>query len=221
MSELAKNNEDNRGLLVSIQVGLPATYPDGPRGKPWQTAIFKQPVRGPVRVNATGLAGDGQADLVVHGGADKAVLAYCAEHYPLWRDELNLDELPYGGFGENLTIRSLSEETVCLGDIWRAGDVRFQVSQPRQPCWKLARRWDLRELPKKVIDNGRSGWYLRVLEVGTIDAGQVLSLIDRPHPDWPVARASRMMHRRTGTRAELMELLAIEELAAAWKEGLL
>jgi MOSC domain-containing protein YiiM len=195
-------------------------YPDGPRGKPWRTAFFKQPIQGPVSVHATGLAGDGQADSSVHGGVDKAVLAYSADHYPLWRDELAIDELHHGGFGENLTIRSLCEQTVCLGDIWRAGNVRFQVSQPRQPCWKLARRWNIRELPKLVIDSGRSGWYLRVLETGTIDTGEVFSLVDRPHPDWSVARASKILHHRTGTRAELMALMAIRELTAAWKEDL-
>lgn len=215
------DSENNGGLLVSIQVGLPAIYPDGPRGERWRTAFFKQPIRGPVRVQATGLEGDGQADLAVHGGVDKAVLAYSADHYPLWRDELAVDELPYGAFGENLTIQSVSEETVCLGDIWRVGDVQLQVSQPRQPCWKLARRWNLRDLPKRVIDSGRSGWYLRVRAAGMIDTGQVVSLADRPHPDWSVARASRILHHRTGTRAELVALMAINELAAAWKEDLL
>jgi MOSC domain-containing protein YiiM len=218
--KMVNPGKNNSGILASIQVGLPASYPDGPRGKPWRTAFFKQPIQGPVRVQATGLEGDGQADSSVHGGVDKAVLAYSADHYPLWRGELAIDELHHGGFGENLTIRSLCEQTVCLGDIWRAGNVRFQISQPRQPCWKLARRWNIRRLPKLVIESGRSGWYLRVLETGTIDTGEVFSLVDRPHPDWPVARASKILHHRTGTRAELMALMAIRELAAAWKEDL-
>src|SRR5271168_5224037 len=179
-------------ILFSIQVGAPRSYgfedAVDAHDKPWTTGFFKAPVEGPIFVGATNLAGDGQADLKNHGGIDKAVLAYSADHYPKWREELRMPEMPYGAFGENLTIAGLSEESVCIGDILRIGKVTFEVSQPRQPCWKLARRWRMHELTALVVRNGRSGWYLRVQEQGWIEAGMPVDLIDRPNPAWSIAR---------------------------------
>ena len=117
-------------VLHSIQIGMPKTL--GFEGAadthdlPWTTGFFKSPIEGPVFVATTNLVGDGQADLINHGGIDKAVLAYSAENYPKWRDELNLLDMPCGAFGENLTIAGLSEESVCIGDIFhsRARNVR-------------------------------------------------------------------------------------------------
>ena len=137
-------------------------------------------IEGPVAFTALGAAGDEQADRVNHGGPDKAILAYSAEHYREWRTELDRPELPFGAFGENVTIAGLTEADMCIGDRWWAGDVLFEVSQPRQPCWKLARRWRVKSLPAKVIQTGRTGWYLRVLADGELRAGAELELIDRP-----------------------------------------
>src|ERR1700722_16927674 len=129
-------------MLTSVQVGMPRNYgfedAADTHDKPWTTGFFKAPVDGPIFVGTTNLAGDGQADLKNHGGVDKAVLAYSADHYPRWRDELRLPGMPFGAFGENLTIAGLKEELVCIRDIFRVGTVTFEVSQPRQPCWKLA-----------------------------------------------------------------------------------
>src|SRR6266478_1909237 len=127
--------------IVSIQVGQPTTYEyegarDG-KSRQWTTAFFKSPVAGSVHVGPMGLTGDQQADRENHGGLDKAILAYSTDHYAFWRPHLNLPEMPYGGFGENLTIAGLDETAVCIGDLWRAGQVLFEVSQPRQPCWKM------------------------------------------------------------------------------------
>src|SRR5580658_8905452 len=190
------------GTLFSIQAAKPAFYgieeaPD-PHDRPWVTGFFKQPVAGAIFAGATNLAGDGQADLKHHGGVDKAVLAYSADHYPDWRSQLNLPGMPSGAFGENLTITGFREETVCIGYIFRIGPVTFEVSQPRQPCWKLARRWRLHELTGLVVRNGRSGWYLRVLEEGWIEAPMPVRLIERPNPAWSIARANQILpHRRT------------------------
>ena len=92
-----------------------------------------------------------------------------------------MPEMPFGAFGENLTITGLSEQSVCIGDIFRIGRCTFEVSQPRQPCWKLARRWRMHELMRLVVRNGRSGWYLRVLEEGWIEARMPVALIERPN----------------------------------------
>jgi MOSC domain-containing protein YiiM len=211
-------------LLVSIQVGLPHTYgregADDPMDRPWETGFFKQPVDGPLWLGRANLVGDGQADLVNHGGEDKAVLCYAASHYPEWRTALDKPDLPHGAFGENFTIDGLNEETVCVGDVYRLGDALVQVSQPRQPCWKLAWRWRIKELTALVEHSGRTGWYIRVLEEGEVRAGLELTLLDRPYPEWTIIRASRVMRNRRRDPVAAGELAACEALAVSWREHL-
>jgi len=185
----------------------------------WTTGFFKEQIVGPVWVGKLNIAGDAQADLKNHGGVDKAVLAYAATHYPLWEEELG-QPLPYGGFGENLTIFGLDENEVCIGDTWKAGDAVFQVSQPRQPCWKMARRWRRSDLPKRVVHTGRSGWYMRILEEGLLTAGDDCELVSRPHPEWSVARANRLFYARSSELAEVAELADLPELSEAWRNEL-
>lgn len=210
--------------IASIQVGQPRQmtddgWPDVRTG-PWASAIIKELVSGPVWLAATNLAGDRQGDLRVHGGPDKAALVYGAGRYPFWRAELGL-ELPHGAFGENLTIEGLDEESVCIGDAFEAGEAIFQVSQPRQPCWKLARRWGIKELTKLVADSGRTGWYLRVLHEGHLEAGQAVRLVERPHPEWTVIRATRVIQNRRREMVPANELAQLPTLADSWKTQLL
>jgi MOSC domain-containing protein YiiM len=212
-------------ILLSIQVGLPRQLgTDGavdPLDRPWTSGFDKRAVAGPVWLALTNLQGDGQADLVHHGGPDKAVLAYSANHYDAWRRELGMPSLPLGAFAENFTIQGLTETDVCVGDIWSVGDeATLQVSQPRQPCWKLARRWLIKTLPLQVQQTGRSGWYLRVLNEGFVAAGMRLKLIERPHAAWSVARANRVMHIDKDDHQAAAELAAIPTLAASWKTTL-
>ena len=210
--------------LCSIQIGTPQDYGfEGaldPHDQPWKTGFFKTPIDGPVFVSATNLAGDGQADLKNHGGIDKAVLAYSADHYPRWRDELRLPGMPFGAFGENLTIAGLTEQLVHIGDIFRIGAVTFEVSQPRQPCWKLARRWRRHELTGLVVRNGRSGWYLRVLEQGWIEAQMPVVLVDRPNPSWSIARANEILHHRRTDLPLTLALADVPGLADSWVQEL-
>lgn len=212
-------------LLASIQVSLPRSFGQegaaDPMDRPWTTGFFKEPVLGPLRLGLTNLEGDGQADRLHHGGPDKAVLAYSAEHYPLWRQSLNQPALPFGAFGENFTVTGLTEADVCIGDTWLVGDeVVVQVSQPRQPCWKLARRWRIKSLALDVQQTGRTGWYFRVLSEGAVTAGMRLVLHDRPHPDWTVARANQVMHLEKRNIAAAQELAAIPLLSENWQATL-
>jgi MOSC domain-containing protein YiiM len=211
-------------MLCSIQIGTPKNYgfedAIDTHDKPWTTGFFKMPIEGQVFVGATNLTGDGQADLINHGGIDKAVLAYSADHYSKWRNELCVPDMPYGAFGENLTIVGLSEESVCIGDIFRIGAVTFEVSQPRQPCWKLARRWRMHELTGLVVSNGRSGWYLRVLEQGWIESQMRVALIERPNPAWSIARANEILHHRRTDLPLTLELADVPRLATSWVEEL-
>jgi MOSC domain-containing protein YiiM len=209
--------------LVSIQVSLPreiqpAEAP-GPQGGAWTTGFFKQPVAGAVWAGRTNLEGDGQGDRKHHGGPDKAVLAYAAAHYPLWRDELDVPDLLYGAFAENLTIEGLSEQDVCIGDTYAVGAVRFQVSQPRQPCWKIAARWRRTDLTSLVERSGRTGWYLRVLAEGLVSAGDELELIERPFAEWTVARATGVMTDRAD-REGAAALATCPLISSAWQDAL-
>lgn len=212
-------------VLLSIQVGLPSQFGKDEAAEPmdrlWTTGFYKQPVNGPVRLGVTNLDGDGQADLVHHGGPDKAVLAYSATHYTDWRRKLDNPTLPFGAFGENFTVEGLTEADVCIGDIWKVGDgATVQVSQPRQPCWKLARRWRVKTLALQVQESGCTGWYFRVLTEGAVTAGMPLALVERPHSAWTVLRANRIMHADKDDRQAAAELAAIPALAASWKTTL-
>jgi MOSC domain-containing protein YiiM len=184
-------------VLVSIQVGMPKAHVDERRegrvNRVWTSGIFKQPVEGSIWLSRTNLAGDGQADLSVHGGPDKAVYAYPAAHYPFWRAELPEFEWSFGAFGENFTITGLTEESVCIDDVYVVGEARLQVSQPRQPCWKLARRLQIRDIGVRMMLTGYSGWYLRVLNESFVQAGLPVILEERPYPDWTIARVNRQL----------------------------
>jgi MOSC domain-containing protein YiiM len=210
--------------LESIQVGAPRALglpgaPD-PFDQPWTTGIFKTPVAGPVFAGVTGLAGDAQADLEVHGGPDKAVCAYCADHYDTWRQTPELAAMGPGAFGENFTLRGASEPIVCVGDVYRAGELVLQVSQPRQPCWKLARKWRMRDLTDRVVKSGRTGWYFRVLHAGHVAAGAELMLEDRPFPEWTIQAANAVMHTRPFDRAASAALAAVPVISASWRTTL-
>ena len=213
------------GFLVSIQVGMPQTRgvenATDPMDRPWTSGFVKEPVHGPVHLGREHLDGDGQADLRVHGGVDKAILAYSANHYAAWRADLVMADLPHGAFGENFTIDGLDESTVCVGDVWQVGDeVRVEVSQPRQPCWKLARRWRRPDLPQRVLETGRSGWYFRVLREGQVKAGDPLTLIERPHPRWTISAVTNVLLHRRDDHQAAAELAQVTALAAGWRNAL-
>lgn len=210
--------------LLSLQVGRPREHgiPGSrePMDKPWVSGFYKDPLTGAVALTLFNLDGDEQADLENHGGRDKAICCYAAEHYPSWREALALPDLPYGAFGENFTLAGLNEETICLGDRFTIGTAVVEVSQPRQPCWKLGRRWRIKELPAVVIESGRTGWYLRVIQPGIVAAGQELALLARPFPDWSIARANEIFYRGKHDADASEALAAVPALAESWREHL-
>jgi len=158
--------------LISVNVGLPREVEW--RGRQVRTGIWKEPVSGPVRVGKLNLDGDGQADSRVHGGASKAVYLYPSEHYELWRAELDMPDLGWGGFGENLTTVGLSEEIVRIGDRLRIGTAAFQVTQPRLPCYKLLMRIERPDIERRFLQTGRTGFYLSVVLEGRVTAGDAI-----------------------------------------------
>ena len=210
--------------LLSLQIGRPHRHPRpafAPPGHYWQTAFFKYPVAGPVALGRFNVAGDRQADQRVHGGPDQAVLAYAADHYPLWRAELGLPDMGPGGFGENFTVAGQSEADVCIGDVYQLGDAIVQVSQPRGPCYKISWRWNRPDLLARVEATGRHGWYLRVLQEGTVQAGLDLVRLARPNPSWTLSRARDVIRNRKRGPAAVLELAAVAELSEAHRRLLL
>lgn len=204
--------------IVSLNVGKPQSY--AYKGTDVSTAIFKRPASaGPVELTALNFAGDGQADLVHHGGPDKAVCVYPYEHYAHWERELGR-KLEYGAFGENLTVLGLTEERVRIGDIYAIGGVRLQVSQPRQPCHKLAKKFDAPELPLLVQQTGFTGFYFRVLTPGSFDRTLPLTL-ERAHPHAvTVAFANTIKYRDKTDIRGIRALLAVEALSESWRASL-
>jgi MOSC domain-containing protein YiiM len=206
--------------LLSIQVGLPDTHgADSISKQSWKSGIFKAPVEGKVWLAKLNLAGDGQADLRVHGGPYRAVLAYNAGRYPAWREELNIPELPYGAFGENFTVSELTEENVCIGDIYQVGEVTLQVAQPRQPCWKLARRVGVKDLSARVQQRRNGGWYHRVLQEGYVEAGLPITLIERPNPSFTIDRVFALMDEVIQDAPLAAALAECEALSPGWRKG--
>lgn len=185
------------------------------------SAIGKRPVADSVAVEALGLVGDEQADRTVHGGIDKAIHHYPADHYDWWRGHLgdaSLLDAP-GAFGENISTAGLDENSVCLGDRFRLGTALVEVTQARQPCWKLDHRFGAKGVMADVVKTRRSGWYYRVLEPGTVRAGDALDLVERLYPGWPLASLFGLLigGEAKDRVADLRALRDVPVLAETWK----
>lgn len=179
------------------------------------TGMFKQAVDGPVAVTAEGLAGDRQADRRYHGGPEKALHHFPAEHYArlAQRYPARAAQLLPGLLGENLSSRGLTEESVCIGDLFRVGSVLLQLSQPRRPCWKIDHRLDVEGASLFVAQEGITGWYYRVREAGTIAAGDAFELVERPNPGISVATYWRTSQAHRPDLAQLRAIAAATGLA--------
>lgn len=193
---------------------MPKEY--GSEDASWESGIFKHPISGPVYLSPTGLNGDGQSDLVHHGGPDRALLLVNFDLIQKWGIKHNF-EPGYGSFGENVTISGLNAEEVCLGDIWELGEVTLEVSQPRLPCSKLGRRLDRPSIVADLMQACEGGWYCRALKTGKIEAGQDLKLVNRPYPEITIRRAFDVFVYQRKDHAQLIELRKIEALSELWK----
>lgn len=182
------------------------------------SAIMKRPREGVVQLLEDGFAPDEQADRRVHGGPEKAVHLYPLDHHAVWRDELEdeaalalLDEP--GAFGSNLSVASITEDHVHIGDRFRLGGAVIELNQPRQPCWKVDHRFGVKGMTARIVETGRSGWYFRVLETGDVEAGDTLERIERGHEAWSAARVFTALIRGKATKAELEELAQLARLS--------
>ena len=187
------------------------------------TGIFKKPVQGSVVVGKLNLAGDGQADLTVHGGEDKAVYAYSLDHYSYWEQLLHRSDMPPGQFGENLTIAGLDETVSCIGDHLQIGTAVFAITQPRVPCYKLGIRFGDMEVPKLFSKAARTGFYLKVLQEGALSAGDEIRVL-QPGPGRIAVKElflAYMTAQSQNSKDVLRRAASVPDLAAEWRQKIL
>ena len=202
--------------IVSINLGRPQLQ--NYRNRPVLTSGHKTPVP-QARLCFTDLDGNEQADLIHHGGPDKAVCVYSFDHYPYWEDWIG-EKLAPGAFSENLTLGGGRESEVCIGDIFTVGEALAQISQPRAPCSKLAGKLGRKDLPAAIHANGYSGFYFRVLREGLVKMGDPVTLVTRHPGEVTVSFANQVYYKQRADLADLRRLLAVSELAAVWRETL-
>jgi MOSC domain-containing protein YiiM len=202
--------------VLSVNVG-------SPRDIEWrtemvETAIYKAPASGPIAVTRLNMAGDQQADLSVHGGPEKAVYAYPSEHYAFWREELPGVALPWGAFGENLTIEGHPETAVRVGDVLRIGTTELVVTQPRIPCFKLNVRFQRPDMVRRFVRSGRSGFYLAVLKEGHIGAGDPIELVPTDEHAISIAEVVTLYTADADSRELLQRAVRTAALPQAWRD---
>ena len=201
--------------VLSVNVGLPREV--FWKGRTVVTGIFKEPVAGRVTIRRLNLDGDRQADLTVHGGPDKAVYAYPAEHYSFWREQFPEMELPWGMFGENLTIEGL-DESIHIGDHFEIGSAHLMVTQPRMPCYKLGLKFGRDDILKRFLRSGLTGFYFAVLKEGEVAAGDPIRLLHSDEHQVKVADITRL-YRDDKHNIDLMRrVVAVEALPESWRD---
>jgi MOSC domain-containing protein YiiM len=201
--------------VLSVNVGLPRKV--GWRGKRVTTGIYKQPVTGRVPIRTLNLAGDRQADLRVHGGWDKAVYAYSAEFYELWRSERPELDLPWGQFGENLTTEGLRDDDVNVGDRFRVGTAELVVTQPRLPCFKLGIKMGRDEFVTEFLQRGLLGFYLAVAREGEVQAGDPIVELSRDPRGFRVTEVARLYARDRDDVEGLRCAVELDVLPESWR----
>jgi MOSC domain-containing protein YiiM len=204
--------------IISVNVGLPREVVW--KGITVRTAIFKEPVAGTVAIRELNLADDQQADLTVHGGSEKAVYVYPVEHYEYWRKQLPDVSLSWGAFGENLTTAGLSEDTLRIGDLLRAGSAILQITQPRMPCYKLELRFNRDDMIKRFLGSGRSGFYLSVIEPGDVGPESRVEILDRDPDSVTISDIVRLYLDQARDPELLQRATNVTSLPENWKTQL-
>jgi MOSC domain-containing protein YiiM len=201
--------------LVSLNVGLPRIVES--HGEPVVTGIFKDPVKGPIRLRTLNLDGDRQADLTVHGGISKAVYGYPAEHYEFWKRELPEMDLPYGMFGENFTTAGMLESALNVGDRFRLGAAELMVTEPRLPCYKLGIKFGRTDIIRKFLQSRRTGFYFAVLKEGKVETGDEFELLSRDANNITIADITRLYAFEKDDLETLRRAVRLEALSESWR----
>jgi len=200
----------------SVNVGLPRAVIW--KGRTVITGIFKEPVAGRIAIKRLNIEGDRQADLTVHGGYEKAVYAYPAEYYTFWREQFPEMDLPWGMFGENLTIEGLLDEGVHIGDSFQVGSAQLMVTQPRLPCYKLGLKFGRDDILKRFLRSGLTGFYFSVLKEGDVAAGDPIRLLHRDEHQVKVAAITRLYREDKYNLDLLRRVVTVEALPEAWRD---
>ena len=203
--------------LLSINVSPPTEVVHN--GETLTTGIFKKPVEGRVMLGTLNLDGDGQADLVGHGGIYKAAYAYSIENYEYWRRELGRTDLAFGQFGENFTVEGMTEDEVHIGDVFRVGGAVVEVTQPRVPCYKLGIKMGLRGFEKTFLASCRVGYYLRVSEEGEVGAGDVLDRVGSDPERMTVREICHLLYFDPENLEAARKALRIRALSPGWRQS--
>ncbi|WP_223067413.1 MOSC domain-containing protein [Paenibacillus caui] len=203
--------------IESLNVGKPQLLKGHP--KEVMSGFGKQGTEETLFLSQVNLDGDGQADLVHHGGVDKTVCVYCYKHYPYWEQRLGVRMLP-GAFGENITLDELTEEDVCIGDVFGWGEAVVQISQPRQPCFKIAAYHQIPELTAYVEQTGYTGFYFRVLQKGKVSKADGLIKLQDDPLGVTVSFANTIMYHRKEDVTSLRTLLDVPALSDSWRNTL-
>jgi MOSC domain-containing protein YiiM len=202
--------------IVSLNTGLPRDIEVN--GQTVRTSIWKTPRDGRLRVTTLNIDGDRQSDLTVHGGRTKAVYCYPSEHYAYWRAELPDADLPWGVFGENLTIEGVLETDVCIGDRFQVGTAEFRVTQPRQPCFKLAIRFGREDIIKRFVASDRPGFYVSVVREGAVESGDEVRIVERAPDSMTVAEIVSLRYDDYDKQDELRRAAVLPGLSEGWRE---
>jgi ferredoxin-NADP reductase/MOSC domain-containing protein YiiM len=201
--------------LVSINVARPRTVRW--RGQDVNTSIYKQPVEGRRMARRLNLDGDGQADLLAHGGEHRAVYVYQRESYRHWERELGRTFDGFGRFGENFTVDGMADAEVCIGDRYRIGEAVFEVTQPRVTCFKVGMATEEPRMPALLVGHGRPGFYLRVIAEGEVGAGDAIELVE-PGSDMSVSDVSALLYLPGDRSPDTLErAIAIPALSEGWR----
>ncbi len=207
--------ERRAGSLLSVNVGLPQDL--AWHGQTVHTAVWKRPAGGPRMARRLNIDGDGQGDLVGHGGEHRAVFVYQIESYRYWQEQLGRDDFTYGQFGENFTVRGLADDQVCIGDRYRIGEAEFEVTQPRVTCYRVGIRMDDPRMPALLVSHHRPGFYFRVLREGAVQAGDEIVQVAAGPEAMTVAEADALLYLPGHSRQQVMRALRIPALPDGWR----
>lgn len=197
--------------LISVNIGKEKTYDFN--GVIIKTALEKTPVPDNIFVHKLGFTGDEQAEKIIHGGVDKAVCMYPFEHYEYWENLLN-KKMPASSFGENLTVQGMTEKDICIGDIFQIGEVVIQITQPRQPCFKLTYIHNVPKMSYLTQDSGFTGYYARVLKEGNLKVSDNITLIEKNPKNISIEFTNQILHNDNKNKKAIEKILQAEEIAS-------
>ncbi len=204
--------------VISTQISKVKKIDDGQ--KVWETGSFKDNTTKLLDVKYDGIVGNEVADLKHHGGIDKAIFANAQSNYNIWSKYLKVDFLEYGALAENLTLTDLNEDNVSIGDIHKIGSVVLEVSQPREPCWKIGQKFKHKEFTKEIYDSGLTGWYYRVIEEGQFQVNDEVELIKKANDSFTIVKANYILKNPNENLEEAQKLVSLDSLGEPFRKSL-